>query len=52
MSIRTRVMVGTLGLAVVGFVGTLGAAEDEMSDRPRRFGRSQRRQLEALRPRQ
>ncbi len=28
MSIRTRVMVGTLGLAVVGFVGTLGAAED------------------------
>ena len=30
MSIRTRVMVGTLGLAVVGFVGTLGAAEDGM----------------------
>jgi hypothetical protein len=28
MSIRTRVMVGTLGLAVIGFVGTLGAAED------------------------
>ena len=28
MSIRTRVMVGTLGLAVLGFVGTLGAAED------------------------
>jgi hypothetical protein len=30
MSIRTRVMVGTLGLAVIGFVGTLGAAEDEI----------------------
>ena len=30
MSIRTRVMLGTLGLAVVGFVGTLGAAEDEI----------------------
>jgi hypothetical protein len=28
MSIRTRVMVGTLGLAVIGFVGSLGAAED------------------------
>ena len=28
MSIRTRVMVGTLGLAVIGFVGALGAAED------------------------
>ena len=30
MSIRNRVMLGTLGLAVVGFVGTLGAAEDEI----------------------
>ena len=30
MSIRTRVMVGTLGLAVLGFVGTLGAAEGEI----------------------
>ena len=30
MSIRTRVMVGTLGLAVIGFVGTLGAAEGEI----------------------
>jgi hypothetical protein len=30
MSIRTRVMVGTLGLAVIGFVGILGAVEDEI----------------------
>ena len=30
MSIRNRVMLGTLALAVAGFVGTLGAAEDKI----------------------
>ena len=30
MSIRNRVMLGTLGLAVVGFVVTLGAQDDKV----------------------